>query len=493
MATQEQQLQHERRHGALAPLFVILLAVVVLVAVLGSLNLVYAQERKAILLMSLIFIGIFGMFVVRDTKPYLFFSLVFATSLYIDFFFNLKDTVNYHSTKGYYLHIIFFPLLVLWLIHLFGVFNGTKKFTFKHTGLLPLAAYVFLSVITIGNSPQPEFTQYEIFSLAACVLLYLLLTNSLERKVEVFAICLGIGGIVLFQGLLSVVQYIKGSPVGLFFLGEAEKLTVDTSLVVDVRRASGTLGYPNNLSLYLDLLLPVVAGMALMTRHFFYRVFFGVATIAGFAAAVLTVSRAGLVGAALGISLVTLYWGYRNKVLIQIAIIMALCFAIVFAGIITTDNPIRARLFQENDNSAQSRIPMMEVAQAIISNNLFWGVGLNNYTDVAYRYDSTSIRITSVFPYPVHNTPLLVLAEIGLFGFLAFSVFIVSRLTKGFWLSFNSNKDYAMLGFSLMVGISIFILHGLVDYTYLSSNFTFWFCCGLLTGLYRLRLQDSRV
>jgi putative inorganic carbon (HCO3(-)) transporter len=493
MATLSNDEIYIERRGRMSPVFVLLLALLVLIAFALVLQNFYGEGKKALFLAAALFIGIFGLFAVRDVKPYLFFSMIMATSLNVDFFFHLEETTSFHATSGYYFHIIFFPIIVLWFIHLSGVFTGDKKFTLRHSSVLPLFVFILMAVLSVQNSPEPEFGGYELYSLAFGVLLYLLLTNAIERKKEIFFIIIAIAVSVLLQGIIAGAQYAKGGMLGLRFLGEAEKMLVDTSLSEAVRRASGTLGYPNSLALYLDLFLPPIVGMALVTRNGLYKLLFIFSALLGLMSAVLTVSRAGIAAAILSTLLVIMFWALRKKIIFRTLIILALCSAIVFAGILLTENPIKSRLFQQGDNSASSRVPMMEVAQDVISNNLIFGVGLNNYTDVAPKYDSTSIRISTVFPFPVHNTPLLILAEIGLIGFIGLSIFLVLTIGKGFMLAFDRNIDFAILGFSFSIGIVIFMVHTLVDYTYLSSDFSFWLVCGLIAGIYSLRKKTRTV
>jgi len=493
MSTQIELSRESGNQGRKAPFFVMVLTLLVIALLLVSLGSAYAAERKTILLISLVFIGITGLFAVRDVKPYLLGTVVFVTSTSVDYYLSQEYTVNFHSTVGFYFHIIFFPILVLWFLLVAGILTGRNSFSVKHTGFVPLMAYALFAFLSIQQSVAPKFTQYELFSLSACLLLYILLTNIITEKRQVFFILLAIGAVVGFQGLVAIAQYIKGSDLGLQLLGEAQKLTVDTSLSSGVRRASGTMGYPNTLALLLDLTLPVVAGLTLVTQRLLLRIAFGAATMVGGIASIITVSRAGLAAAVISVGLVVLYWGYRTRRLFAVIFVLMLVGSIVLAGIVLTDNPIRDRLFQENDDSSASRIPMMEVAQNVIANNFWFGVGLNNYTDVAQQYDGTSMRISAVFPYPVHNTPMLIWAEVGFIGFFGFMVFFIGRVMKGFALAADENKDYSILGFAMGVGLSLFMLHLLVDYTYISSSWSFWLMCGLVTGLYRLRKSESLV
>jgi putative inorganic carbon (HCO3(-)) transporter len=119
----------------------------------------------------------------------------------------------------------------------------------------------------------------------------------------------------------------------------------------------------------------------------------------------------------------------------------------------------------------------------MIESNLLFGVGINNYTQTAGDYDFTLERVTSEFPRPVHNMYLLVLAEIGIFGFLAFMAFLLGMLIKGFGVARAPDPEVSTYGLALTMGMAAVLLQGFVDFFYPSMNFTFWFIAGAIVGL----------
>lgn len=85
-----------------------------------------------------------------------------------------------------------------------------------------------------------------------------------------------------------------------------------------------------------------------------------------------------------------------------------------------------------------SRIDLLEKSIWIIKENLFFGVGLNNFiaftTDNFVHFESYSLQ-------PVHNVLWLIFSETGIIGFLTVTSFIYYLLSK----TFNKNDTYLVL------------------------------------------------
>ena len=77
------------------------------------------------------------------------------------------------------------------------------------------------------------------------------------------------------------------------------------------------------------------------------------------------------------------------------------------------------------------------------------------------------------------------LAEIGVFGFLAFIIFILGILRKSFRMfKYAQDETVGLLAFGLAMGLVAYFIHGLVDFDYLTKNYTFWTVLGSIVGLW---------
>jgi O-antigen ligase len=92
-------------------------------------------------------------------------------------------------------------------------------------------------------------------------------------------------------------------------------------------------------------------------------------------------------------------------------------------------NLISDRLLGNDNGSAESRVPLMNLALRISKDNLLLGVGPNNFTVAMDPYLTPEFR--HAFLYAVHNKYLLVLSETGIAGLLAYVVFLLSALRDG--------------------------------------------------------------
>src|SRR5205823_54255 len=70
---------------------------------------------------------------------------------------------------------------------------------------------------------------------------------------------------------------------------------------------------------------------------------------------------------------------------------------------------IGARLFGDDRGSAESRIPLMNLAFRIVEDNPVLGVGVNNFTVVMGRYLTSAF--SEGFLFAVHNKYVLFLAD----------------------------------------------------------------------------------
>ncbi|MCD4693769.1 O-antigen ligase family protein, partial [bacterium] len=97
--------------------------------------------------------------------------------------------------------------------------------------------------------------------------------------------------------------------------------------------------------------------------------------------------------------------------------------------------------------STQERITSLEQSKKIIKDNLFFGTGIGNYTLVLKKYYGEE----KYWPYqPVHNTFVLILAEIGLFGFFSFIVIF-------FYLIYKSFKYDLFINLALLTSLFVFM------------------------------------
>jgi O-antigen ligase len=110
-----------------------------------------------------------------------------------------------------------------------------------------------------------------------------------------------------------------------------------------------------------------------------------------------------------------LSWGTPLTVVVLLGLLY-----IPFRGVISE------RLLQDDRGSAESRMPLMRLAFRIIEDNPVLGVGNNNFAVAMNRYVTSEFR--RGFLYTVHNKYMLVWAETGTCGLLAYLAFFLGTV-----------------------------------------------------------------
>jgi len=383
------------------------------------------------------------------------------------------------------------PLALLYSRWIWEVLNGREHFTFRRSLLLPFGVFAFFCVFSITRAVEPTFTLYELLSLAYCFLIYFYLVGNIRSRRMMRLIVLALVFSVALQSVVTTAQVITGSSLGMEYLGGADVLMVHSwSGAGQATRASGTLGHPNSLAIYIELLLPLVLGVALLAETKLRRLLLAGTFFLGAFALVQTLSRGGMMAGGASLLIFLFLWGMRARRLKLVGGIIIAGVATVALLMVTVNNPIKQRFVEDRYETALVRVPLMQVATRMLGRNFWFGVGLNNYTYAAEQYDNTLERITIEFPAPVHNLYLLALVEIGVFGFLAVIIFLIGLVAKGIKLARAPDLEMATYGLALTMGVVSLLMHGMVDYVYLTKLFPFWFVAGAIVGLWHLNSSN---
>ena len=421
--------------------------------------------------------------VFRNSRRFHLILLAATVCLEIDLHISYRTVEQSVSSSGYYISIALLPLAALYGRWIWDVMKVQDRFRLRRRLLLPVSVYVLFCVISISQAIDPELTRFELVSLVYCLAIFIYLAGNVRDIGQVRLIVGALIVTVAVQSLLAFAQAATGSSLGLEFFGGAEVIMMESYGTGIVPRASGTLGHPNSLAIYLELVLPLTLGAALLTASRIRKWLTAVTFLLGAAALVLTLSRGGILAGAAMLVVFLFVWGKRAGKLALVSSIMVAAFATVVALLTVIDNPVKRRFVEDRYETAFVRVPLLQVAGRMIEHNYWLGVGLNNYSLTAERYDFTPERISVQWPAPVHNLYLLVLAETGIFALLALIAFFIGLLLKGIKAARAPDLERATYAIALTAGVASLLIHGTVDYAYLSKSFYIWFIAGLLVGL----------
>jgi putative inorganic carbon (hco3(-)) transporter len=348
----------------------------------------------------------------------------------------------------------------------------------------PLFLYLAITAISMVAAQDVSLSVFEVALLLEACLVYFYVANTVRTRQDViFVVSLLLIGCLLESVVMIVLQF-TGMPSTIW--GAPTQIQVDADPSQSFVRVGGTVGSPNFAAAYLSILLASAAGVMFTNlRRALKWLAIGVLALGG-VALIFTFSRGGWIAAALAVTFICLLGSRRLRFSLKTPIVLILILGMLC---LPFQNVISARFVDDDKGSAASRIPLMKLAFRIIEDNPVLGVGANNFTVVMDRYLTSDFREGWLFA--VHNKYLLVLAETGIFGFLAFLAFFLDALRKGWrcWVQRDPLLSPLALGFT--AGIAVHMLHMTVDvFRGRPTQQLVWLVAGLLTAMLRMCRAD---
>lgn len=364
----------------------------------------------------------------------------------------------------------------------FLVFSWAKKET-KPWALYALLLFEALALISVFFALSPLLAFYRYLALLFSLVLFFLLTIKKDFYEPLKLAYAFLAGAVL-QAFLAIYQFVSQKTFACKYLGLSAHDPImpgvpvielyQDGLLFRWLRAYGSLDHPNMLGGFLALAL-----VLLVYLLFKAKVIPGLekkkslALIINYSALglillalILTFSRGAWLAALLGFVIVFIT-NYRKELRHRICLksfecrlVLIVFFSLFFASIMLA-NLFTARFTFSNrleKISYNERLFGLEQAGEIIKEKLWNGVGLGSYTLALFQKDPT---YPAYVYQPVHNTFLLVFAELGVFGFLSFLAFFLALIVFSL-----RKKNYLLLA---LTGAFFIIL--LFDHWPLSLHF----------------------
>jgi O-antigen ligase len=185
-------------------------------------------------------------------------------------------------------------------------------------------------------------------------------------------------------------------------------------------RAVGMFSDPNEFAAATVVAAAFALALGESSQHRTVRWFGRIATCMCLVAIVSSQSRTGVLG--VGVALAILLVTARGVVRVRLAGYTAVGNAAVLAWIMLSPTGLAAEQRLSGEDST-GRTDLWRVARYQFEDEPVHGVGLGNYPVVSIRYLRGDVKNLDLFirmPRTVHNTPLELLAELGVVGFGAF-------------------------------------------------------------------------
>jgi putative inorganic carbon (hco3(-)) transporter len=318
---------------------------------------------------------------------------------------------------------------------------------------LPMMGYIAAVVPSLLFAADIGLALFQIWLLLEILLVYVYVASTVQsRQGLVFLITLLLASLII-EGTVMMYLEVTGQD---FTLGP-----ISTEIDVSYHgtgRLGGTIGSPNTAASYLTMLTLVASSVFFTPLGRFHKLLATLAVSLGTLGLVLTASRGGWGSFAIAL-LVLWFFAWRKGWLS-----LQKSFAIVILTVLLAasfHDTIRTRLVSDDRGAAYSRIPLMDLAFRLIKENPILGVGPNNFAFVIDDYITPEFR--NAWIYTVHNKYLLIWAETGIVGLLAFLWFVAATLRAAWHCGRSSDRVVAPLGFGLGVAVLAHSAHMSVD------------------------------
>ncbi len=291
-------------------------------------------------------------------------------------------------------------------------------------------AVAFFSLALSAWSQVGWFLMMHVVSAAALFLLLIDERTNLKRALVAF-----LAGLVI-PVAIGWFQVVTGGSPDSTFLGMAGKQAQVSGVAVvqigaeRMLRAYGTFPHPNIFGGYIAIGMLILAWLTRFVSSRWQLVLAALASVILIAALVITFSRAAWIAFILAM-LVGVVVARRERRLIPKRIIPVVVFG--FVGLFTALFVFHAAVFARFDPSVrieaislEERTSQYQTFGRVFLSSPFFGVGPNAYT---FALASQNPGFPIWVYQPIHNVFLLVLSELGMFGFVLF-VFWIFRITS---------------------------------------------------------------
>ena len=430
---------------------------------------------------SLLFITVFS----NKLKLTLLVGTFLSLPIFFDINFFYRDYAPFYvSANGFTVtlfDIFFFPLFFIWLSNRNKI--GAANLKMPRVFIWFFILIFFFNLLSSLISPFPFFSISALVWIIKAFLIFMYFMNNYKDEETLKVLGRIFGLILLMQGIIVLEQKFVGAIFTQELIG---KQIAIVSLIgnQEVQRVAGSLSHPNNLAMFLNLFIPVGLFLLLREKKAKWRAFFGISLFLAILAELWTSSRGGWIALACSVTFaISILMHKRGVNIIKIVLSIVLVSVTAATILLGTSETFRTRVFGEDYGTADLRIPLMQIAENMIVDNPVLGVGLNVYAARMQDYDNTNEYVSKYYPYPVHNTYLLMAAESGLpalIVFLSLIGFILYRALQAFYKQEGIN-EVILLG--LLTGIITWLIHNLANLDDPYMNNAIWAILGMIVGL----------
>ena len=428
----------------------------------------------------------------RKLEQFLFYVFLISIPFSIRHIFGYEPVgfMEWQAISLYVTDILLAGLIVFWLTN--KKFRLAIKFELSDWLLIVFAG---VSMLSIPRALDINVAWYHWAKLLEGIVLYWYVKNYVLKRFSLIRCfeALVVGGLI--QSVVAITQFMMQKSIGLKYLGESVLnpnmigIAAFFSEGDKIMRAYGTTVHSNVLAAYLFLALTAFIFISFyQLRRWYWYAFHAVSLWAFLLTFSRTIIAIWVLNFVIRAVLFRFYpkfkktlWGsekFRKRGLELLAVI------VIVVGVFTVTYYSYARdrlVISSTDEGLQLRGLYNREA---LSGDVRWlGVGPGNFVPWLMRQPlaAHSVGLSAEQYQPVHNIYLLIYAETGLLGLVAFLSFLAIMLYE--FTKYTRFREMYHISFALVFGS--LLVFGLFDHflwTIQSGALLFWLTAGLLAN-----------
>ena len=442
-------------------------------------------------LIVVIFVAIVA--VIRNKKHFLFATLIISFSIQTAFFLWQPSITSYPHGKGPLtapeVYAFDLPLILLFLLVVTSKMK-TKCAEFIKSDIAALLL-ILIAILSFVKSGYIAYSFTGLLVMLRMPIIYycfsrgITCNNDLKCVMWAFIFC------VFIQSFLGIAQAFFGSFTFLQRLVEsAEQVRMTQVGSFTFARPYGTIGYTTVFSQYLGMLSPLALAFFLYGDRWRQKLS-GFTYFLALIVLILSLSRAEWLNIILVFFLI-LFMGIRKgRVKKSFFRIIAILLIFVITGAMFYERII-VRATMPDYGSAFERIPMTKIAINMILNNPILGVGINNYTEVMYKFGMGKLLPGQV--YGVHNSFLFLAAEMGIAALLLLLYLWFVTYKRLIFCFGSENKMIWILSAGLICGLTALFIHSNVEqgfHVHQQLNAVLWSLFGMAAAMRAIVIKNN--
>lgn len=426
----------------------------------------------------------FVAFVVGSVEKILIAGIILEIPIQIDKSYLYNDEAAYYSALGGFnislTTLCLILLYALWAARLLA--NQNRYDTQSHVSVMRPAPFIYVGIaaasILLANDKLLAIFEINLLLQAFLVMIYIAFNMRTRQDIEFMLIMAACA--LLMQSLIMIFLAVTKAPV---------QLGTITARIDEGKRVGGTVGSPNSTASYLTLVLAPMLGLLVTKVKRWYKPIVSIVFIFGLISILITFSRGGWIGFAMSIVILFIIGWQKGWIPLSIVIFTGFVFAGVAIGF---QGVILDRIFGDDGNAAAGRVPLMVLAVDIIRDNAFLGVGVNNFSTVWDPY--LGPELSGIWLHIVHNKYLLIWAETGIIGVLAFLAFLFTVLAQCWRVIQSEDPFLAPIGLGFFGAIVGQMIHMNFDlFTGRPQVQMLWLTAGIVAAMSAIVRRESNV